>query len=171
MKCALLPFLMFLLCLQLGCGAARTEPTPEARKKGVVDSGVTLLASSWLQDGIGEIDKDAALEFQTTDSGLQYRILRGSDGQKPGMSDRVMVHYRGWLDNGREFDASYGGPPTSFGLSDVVVGWREGLQLVGVGGMIELWIPSESGYGKRGMGNAIPPDSALHFVVELLRVN
>ncbi|MFN5537155.1 MAG: FKBP-type peptidyl-prolyl cis-trans isomerase, partial [Planctomyces sp.] len=56
------------------------------------------------------------------------------------------------------------------GLSSVVPGWTEGLQLVGVGGMIELWIPSELGYGSRGSPGSIPPNATLHFVIELIKV-
>ncbi len=124
-----------------------------------------------LQYDTGAMDADAPDDFQTTPSGLRYRILRKSDGQKPTGSDNVTVHYRGWLDNGKEFDSSYDrGKPTSFGLGQVVPGWTEGLQLIGVGGMIELWVPPRLGYGTRGSGGDIPPNATLHFVVELERI-
>ena len=81
------------------------------------------------------------------------------------------MHYKGWLDNKKEFDSSYKrGEEISFPLNMVIPGWTEGLQLVGEGGMIELEIPSELGYGKRGAGNAIPPNSTLHFLVELKKI-
>ena len=99
----------------------------------------------------GPADPDAPTEFTTTDSGLKYRIMRKSDGQKPTASQAVKVHYRGWLDDGTEFDSSYSrGEPASFGLTAVVAGWTEGIPLVGEGGMIELEIPSDLGYGPRG---------------------
>lgn len=130
----------------------------------------TLLDSVALQDGVGPIDENASQEFTTTDSGLKYRILRDSDGQKPTAASQVAVHYRGWLSNGKEFDGSYGGSPTEFGLNGVIPGWTEGLQLVGIGGMIELWIPPDLGYGAEGYSSLIPGNSTLHFVIELLEV-
>ncbi len=120
----------------------------------------------------GPQDPDAPTEFTTTESGLKYRILRRSEGRKPTASNNVTVDYVGWLDNGREFDNSYiRREPTSFGLSQVVPGWTEGLQLVGEGGMIELEIPYELGYGAQGSPGAIPPFATLHFKVELHEIN
>jgi len=119
----------------------------------------------------GPSDPDAPVGFLKTESGLKYRVLRKSDGPKPTVSSRVMVHYVGTLDDGTEFDSSYRrGDPASFSLSGVVPGWTEGLQLVGEGGMIELEIPSHLGYGPQGMAGAIPPNATLHFTVELLEV-
>ncbi|NNE00372.1 MAG: FKBP-type peptidyl-prolyl cis-trans isomerase [Pirellulaceae bacterium] len=119
----------------------------------------------------GPVDDDAPTEFTTTQSGLQYRILRKSDGEQPGPTDVVLAHYTGWLDDGTEFDSSYKrGQATAFPLSGVIGGWTEGLQLVGVGGMIELKIPSELGYGQRGVPGTIPPDSPLNFKIELIEI-
>ncbi len=120
----------------------------------------------------GPDDKDAPKEFSGTKSGLKYRIVRKSDGRKPTAKDTVTVHYRGWLDNGKEFDSSYKREePTTFPLDKVVPGWTEGLQLVGEGGKIELVIPSHIGYGPRGMApGGIPGNATLHFVVELIQV-
>ena len=119
----------------------------------------------------GPVDPDASKEFTETESGLKYRILRQSDGRKPVASDTVLAHYAGWLDDGTEFDSSYSrGKPTDFPLSGVIPGWTEGLQLTGKGGMIELEIPSDLGYGPRGMPGAIPPDATLHFKVELIDI-
>jgi len=132
---------------------------------------VTFLDRESLRSGVGPVDKDVPTAFTETASGLKYRILRQSDGRKPAVSSTVEVHYRGWLDSGRQFDSSYDrGETASFGLGSVVPGWTEGLQLVGEGGMIELWIPSELGYGSRGSPGSIPPNAILHFVVELIRV-
>ena len=126
--------------------------------------------SSMKATGPGPSDPDAPAEFTTTDSGLKYRILRKSDEKKPRASDRVLAHYRGWLDDNTEFDSSYtGGKPIEFPLNGVIAGWTEGLQLIGEGGMIELEIPSEIGYGVRG-NRGIPPNSTLHFIVELVEV-
>ena len=106
-----------------------------------------------------------------TDSGLKYRVLRKSGGAKPTASNTVKVNYRGWLDDGSTFDASYGKKPISFSLGGVIAGWTEGLQLVGVGGMIELWIPADLGYGSKGSLGGVPPNATLHFIVELLEVH
>lgn len=119
----------------------------------------------------GPEDEDAPKEFTKTESGLKYRILRKTDGKKPKASDKVTVHYRGWLDNKKVFDSSYKrGEPITFPLNRVIKGWTEGMQLVGEGGMIELEIPSKLGYGKRGAGNVIPADATLHFLVELIEI-
>ncbi len=116
----------------------------------------------------GPEDPDAPKEFTTTDSGLKYRILRRGSGDKPGPQSFVTVDYAGWLDDGTEFDSSYNRrEATSFNLDGVVPGWTEGLQLVSEGGMIELEIPPELGYGQMGMPGAIPPNATLHFKVEL----
>ncbi len=118
------------------------------------------------------MDDDVPQEFTQTESGLKYRVLRKSEGPKPEVTDRVTVDYEGWLDDGTEFDSSYKrGSAATFGLSQVVAGWTEGLQLVGEGGMIELEIPAELGYGPRGAPPAIPPNATLHFKVELIKVN
>lgn len=119
----------------------------------------------------GQIDKDARQTFTATASGLRYRILRKGDGAAPKAADTVTVDYKGWLDDGTAFDASYDrGTPASFPLNAVIKGWTEGMQLVSTGGMIELEIPSELAYGKNGRPG-IPPDATLHFLVELLEVN
>jgi len=125
-----------------------------------------------LPKGAGAVDADAAKTFSTTPSGLQYRVLRKGTGANPKATNRVKVHYHGWLDNGKVFDSSYQrGESIDFGLNQVIPGWTEGMQLVGQGGMIELVIPSDLGYGKRGTpGGPIPPDATLHFLVELLDV-
>ena len=113
---------------------------------------------------------DAATEFAETGSGLKYRILRRSDAQKPGEFSVVDVHYHGWLDDGTVFDSSYrDNKPLSAPLNKVIPGWAEGLQLIGIGGMIELEIPPSLGYGKRGAAR-IPAQSTLHFLVELIDI-
>lgn len=119
----------------------------------------------------GPVDDNAPMAFTKTESGLKYRIRRKSDGPKPKATDTVTVHYRGWLDNDEEFDSSYRrGQPATFPLNGVIKGWTEGLQLVGEGGMIELEIPAELGYGAAGAGGQIPPNATLHFLVELKKI-
>ena len=119
----------------------------------------------------GRRDPDAPEEFTETASGLKYRILRRSSGPRPTAFDTVTCHYRGWLDNGMEFDSSYKRrEPASFALNRVVAGWTEGLQLVGEGGMIELEVPSHLGYGPEGQPPDIPGGATLHFLVELIEI-
>jgi FKBP-type peptidyl-prolyl cis-trans isomerase len=120
----------------------------------------------------GKIDADAPQKFTKTDSGLQYRILRKSTKRKPKATEGVVAHYKGWLDNNKVFDSSYRrGQPIPFPLNRVIAGWTEGLQLIGEGGMIELDIPHELGYGARGTpGGPIPPNARLHFLVELVEI-
>jgi FKBP-type peptidyl-prolyl cis-trans isomerase len=109
-------------------------------------------------------------EFQTTASGLKYRVLKAGSGRAPKASNTVTVHYKGWLDNKTTFDSSYSRGPATFPLSDVVKGWTEGLQLVNEGGMIELEVPAELGYGEQGSPPKIPPGATLHFLIELISV-
>jgi len=116
------------------------------------------------------VDTDAPTEFTMTPTGLKYKVLRRGSGATPGAQDKVTVHYKGWLDSGKIFDTSYThGEPASFRLNEVVSGWTEGLQLVSEGGMIELEIPSPLGYGAQSPPG-IPPNSTLHFVVEMIKV-
>lgn len=118
--------------------------------------------------GPDAIDADAPQDFTQTASGLKYRILRKSDGPKPSDSSTIRVHYRGWLDNGNEFENSYSrGVASMFHMRENIKGWREGLQLIGRGGMIELEVPPALGYQDRRKDN-IPPNSTLHFQIELL---
>ena len=116
------------------------------------------------------MDEDAPEEFSRTGSGLLYRILRKSNRRRPHSFDRVLAHYKGWLNNGKQFDSSYErGEPHEFSLREVVPGWTEGLQLVGEGGMIELEVPPRLGYGAQPK-NGIPPNSTLHFLIELKEI-
>ena len=111
-------------------------------------------------------------EFITTSSGLQYRILdEGSGIDSPGPESMVSVHYRGKLTNGLEFDSSYKrNQPVSFPVNGVIRGWTEALQLMKEGDKWELIIPPDLGYGSKGAGNIIPPDSTLIFEVELIEI-
>lgn len=108
-----------------------------------------------------------------TESGILYRIDReGSEVMATEDTDVVLVNYEGKTSDGEVFDSSYErGEPISFPLNRVIKGWTEGMKLVGVGGQITLWIPSELAYGERGAGANIGPNQALEFKVELLEVN
>jgi peptidylprolyl isomerase len=109
--------------------------------------------------------------FTTTPSGLRYYDLRPGDGPFPDSTDRVRVHYAGWVQSSeQQFDSSYDrGRPNTFPLNRVIDGWTEGLQSMQVGGKRQLVIPSNLAYGKRGSG-PIPPGATLVFEVELLGI-
>ena len=116
--------------------------------------------------------ENAAREGVTvTDSGLQYEVVEAGDGPMPGPEDTVEVHYRGTLVDGTEFDSSYSRDETvTFGVGQVIPGWTEALQLMPVGSTYKLAIPPELGYGAGGAGQAIEPNAALIFDVELISI-
>ena len=107
----------------------------------------------------------------TTASGLQYSVEKEGTGAKPTATDRVKVHYTGRLLDGKVFDSSVKqGAPVEFGVSEVIRGWTEALQLMSVGSKWKIYIPAELAYGDRGAGHYIKPGSTLMFDVELLDV-
>lgn len=128
-----------------------------------------------------ELNKKAGEEFLninkgkagvvTLPSGLQYQILQKGEGATPTASDKVKCHYHGTLINGTVFDSSVQrGEPAVFGVSQVIPGWVEALQLMPVGSKWRLFIPANLAYGEHGAGDAIEPNSALVFDVELLDI-
>jgi FKBP-type peptidyl-prolyl cis-trans isomerase FklB len=107
----------------------------------------------------------------TLPSGLQYKVITEGVGKSPGKSDKVTVHYRGTLINGKEFDSSYKRKkPTTFSVDKVIKGWTEGLQLMKEGSKWMLYIPSDLAYGARGAGRSIGPNQTLIFEVDLMAV-
>ncbi len=108
----------------------------------------------------------------TLPSGLQYEVLQTGGGPKPTAQDRVTVHYKGTLIDGTVFDSSIErGQPATFGVTQVIQGWVEALQLMPEGSKWRLFIPYNLAYGDRGAGPKIGPYSTLIFEVELLKVN
>jgi FKBP-type peptidyl-prolyl cis-trans isomerase FklB len=104
-------------------------------------------------------------------SGLQYKILKQGNGQKPGLDDQVLCNYRGTLIDGTEIDSSYSrNQPSVLPLKGVLKGWTEALQLMPVGSKWQLFLPSELAYGERGNGRNIGPNATLIFEVELLSI-
>ena len=107
----------------------------------------------------------------TTASGLQYRVLTAGTGPTPTAESTVEVHYAGRLLDGTEFDSSIKrGVPTQFGVTQVIAGWTEGLQLMTEGSKWEFYIPADLAYGPGGTG-PIGPNATLIFEVELLQAN
>lgn len=119
-----------------------------------------FLAENGQQDGI-----------VTLPSGLQYQVLASGDGESPTTTDSVLAHYHGTLTDGTVFDSSVDrGEPATFGVSQVIAGWTEALQLMKVGDKWRLFIPPGLAYGEASPTPAIPPNSALIFDVELLEI-
>lgn len=123
-------------------------------------SSAAFLAANATQEGV-----------VVTDSGLQYEIITEGTGPMPGPDDQVEVHYRGTLVDGTVFDSSIDrGETVTFGVSQVIPGWTEALQLMPTGSKWLLAIPSDLAYGAGGAGQVIGPDSALIFEVELIAI-
>ena len=119
---------------------------------------------------IAGLSADAAV--QSSESGLHYKVLEPGSEVKPTMTDKVLVHYKGTLIDGTQFDSSYDrGEPAEFPLNGVVKGFGEGLTKIGSGGKIVLYIPSELGYGNTPRpGGAIKPGDTLIFECELVEI-
>ena len=116
-----------------------------------------------------EYGKQAAV--LRTDSGILYRVLTAGSGAKPGPDDTVVVHYRGTLPDGQEFDSSYNrGQPATFSLGGIIAGWKEVLQLMPEGAKWEVVIPPELGYGNVGASGLIGANQTLVFEIELIEV-
>ena len=136
--------------------AAAQEQAAQAN----MEEGEAFLAENKNREGV-----------TSTDSGLQYEVLEEGDGKMPGPTDTVVVHYRGTLIDGTEFDSSYErGEPATFGLTGIIPGWQEALQLMQEGDRWKVYLPSGLAYGAQGAGGAIGPNEALLFEIELLEV-
>lgn len=136
------------------------EKAVEGDAKKNLEAGKAFLAENAKKEGV-----------KTTDSGLQYEVLKAGDGAKPKATDEVSVHYHGTLIDGTVFDSSVDrGEPTSFPLNRVIPGWTEGVQLMSVGSKYKFTIPYALAYGERGAGADIGPFSTLIFEVELLEI-
>lgn len=121
------------------------------------------------QEFLSENSKRA--EVLTTPSGLQYEVIKQGEGPKPEANDQVVVHYTGKLIDGTVFDSSEDrGMPATFGVTQVIPGWVEALQLMNAGSTWRLFIPSALAYGPQGAGNIIGPNATLIFDVTLLEV-
>ena len=107
----------------------------------------------------------------TTESGLQYKVIKKGDGPIPDSTSRVKVHYEGTLIDGSSFDSSRErGEPAIFGVNQVIEGWTEVLQIMPVGSVYEAYLPADLAYGDRSMRGAIEPGSVLIFEIELLEI-
>ena len=124
-------------------------------------AGLDFLAANKQKPGITELP-----------SGLQYEVMTEGSGAKPTAFNTVTCHYHGTLIDGTIFDSSVQrGKPASFPLNQVIKGWTEGVQLMPTGSKWRFFIPPNLGYGERGAGGVIGPNSTLIFEVELLGIN
>lgn len=134
----------------------------QARAKEADDNkkaGDAFLADNGKKDGV-----------VTLPSGLQYKVVKSADGQKPTDADTVTCNYRGTLIDGTEFDKSEAGKPATFQVGMVIPGFKEALKLMPVGSTWQFFIPADLAYGERGAGNVIGPNTTLIFEVELLSI-
>jgi FKBP-type peptidyl-prolyl cis-trans isomerase FklB len=124
-------------------------------------------------EGLSFLNENKTKEgVKVTASGLQYKVVSTGTGKSPAATDNVTVHYTGKLIDGTPFDSSIErGEPATFGVSDVIPGWTEALQLMHEGDKWLIFLPSELAYGERGAGDQIPPHAVLVFEVELIKVN
>ncbi|CAQ86149.1 MULTISPECIES: peptidylprolyl isomerase [Photorhabdus] len=138
----------------------RADGVRRERQQAMAEEGQKFLAENAQRDGVS-----------TTESGLQFSVLKQGDGAIPARTDHVRVHYTGRLIDGTVFDSSVQrGEPAEFPVNGVIAGWIEALTLMPVGSKWELYIPHNLAYGERGAGASIPPYSALIFEVELLDI-
>lgn len=139
---------------------AEREAEREALATGNAEAGAAFLEENAKREGV-----------MVTESGLQYEVIEPGEGDSPGLDDQVEVHYRGTLIDGTEFDSSYSrGQTVTFGVTQVIAGWTEALQLMKEGAKYKLFIPSDLAYGPAGAGQMIGPNSTLIFDVELVDV-
>lgn len=138
----------------------RADKVRQGKAQQVAKHGEEFLQDNAQRDGV-----------KSTESGLQYRVLKQGQGAIPQRENKVRVHYTGKLIDGTVFDSSeQRGQPAEFPVNGVIAGWTEALTLMPVGSKWELAIPANLAYGERGAGASIPPNSTLLFDVELLEI-
>jgi len=134
----------------------RREEAEKVRKE-----GEAFLAANRKKEGV-----------VTLSSGLQYKVIQEGAGKSPKATDNVTVNYRGTFVDGTKFDSSYQrGTPATFQADSVIAGWKEAIPKMKEGAKWQLFVPADLAYGERGAGPNIPPNAALIFEVELIRVN
>lgn len=124
-------------------------------------AGEKFLAENKTKDGV-----------VTVPGGLQYKVIKQGEGNKPTVDDTVLVHYRGTLLDGTEFDSSYGrGEPLSLTLKNVIKAWQIALPMMTTGSKWQLYVPADLAYGEQAAGPDIGPNSTLLFDIELISIN
>lgn len=139
----------------------KMQAKAEADAQVNIAAGQAFLAENGAREGV-----------MTTESGLQYEVIKEGTGAQPALTDRVETHYHGTLINGSVFDSSVErGEPATFGVNQVIKGWQEGIPLMKEGAKYKFYIPQELAYGMQAPSPKIPAGSTLIFEVELLKVN
>lgn len=172
--------ILSLMALLTGCETSEKTETPknqqiENEDELIMRYSSRLIANPPSQQGKDEntilkILIDSLWDFQRTPSGIYYHIETPGEGNHPDPQSKVIVHYRGTLPDGREFDSSYKkGAPLMFSLDRVIQGWQEALKMLRPGGKGTFVIPSGLAYGQEGFPGLIEPNTVLIFYVELLK--
>lgn len=156
----------------LGEETTMTREEADSVVRGYFEEAGKAEAQKNLEEGNAFLEENLQREgVESTESGLQYEILEEGTGEKPDADDQVRVHYHGTLIDGTVFDSSVErGEPAVFGVSQVIPGWTEALQMMKVGGKWKIYLPSLIAYGERGAGGDIGPNQTLIFEVELLEI-
>lgn len=127
---------------------------------GIAVLALLAAAAAWFTTG--------RLHYQTTASGLQYRVIEAGEGPSPGATDMALINYTGRLEDGTVFDSNEGGQPVPLPVNGSIPGFSEALQLMRKGATYRVRIPPNLAYGETGAGGVIPPNATLEFDVTLV---
>lgn len=148
------------------------DPKAEKYRK-ITEAKKTAATAKTIEEGKKFLEANGKREgVMTTESGLQYEVIKEGTGERPTIADKVKTHYHGTLIDGTVFDSSVDrGEPITFPLNAVIKGWQKGIPLMTVGSKYKLFIPQELAYGMNSPSPSIPAGSMLIFEVELLEIN
>ncbi len=141
----------------------------ELRKKIMVTKQQAIVENKKKGDAF-LADNKSKKGVKVLESGVQYKVLKEGNGKKPSEADTVVVHYRGTLVDGNEFDATNPAHPATLKVASLIAGWKQALTQMPTGSKWQLFIPSQLAYGERGVGSDIGPNEVLVFEVELLSI-
>lgn len=163
---------MAAMLLLTGCGQSMDEVQKEIDKQNAEAAASASANAKAGADYLAQVARQPGVV--TLPSGLMYKVVSSPDpkGARPAPTDTVEANYEGKLVNGQVFDSSYArNQPATFPLDRVVPGWQQAVPMMHKGDTWMLYVPPSLGYGERGAGDAIPPDSVLIFKIQLLDIN